>query len=74
MFMLLFVLVVHLCLSTCHFHDVEYSEKVVSDQKGDFFGWSLATSYQKLVVGALKDGHGSVMVDEGVRVKAPAGI
>ena len=75
MFML-FVFVVR--LATCHnILDVEYTEKIVSDRKDDGFGSSLATSYQKLVIGAphvdLSDAPGSVMVDEGVRVKGPKG-
>ena len=69
----LFVFVVH--FSTCHILDVEYSERVVSDHKHDGFGYSLATSYHKLVIGAPWDDNkrGSVMVDDGVRVKGPAG-
>ena len=70
MFLLLFVFAVH--LSTCHVIDVEYRDKVVSDHKGDGFGVSLATSHHKLVIGAPWGG-GSVMVDEGVRVKGPEG-
>ena len=68
MFLLLFVFVVR--LSTCHAVDVEYREKVLSGRKGDWFGVSLATSYHMLVIGARS---GSVMVDEGVRVKGPDG-
>ena len=69
----LFVFVVH--SSTCHILDVEYSERVVSDHKDDWFGNSLATSHHKLVIGAPTDDNsrGSVMVDEGVRVKGPEG-
>ena len=68
-FELFFVFAVR--LSTCLAVDVEYSEKVVSDHKRDGFGWSLATSYHKLVIGAPRDDlwRGSVMVEEGVRVK-----
>ena len=72
--MLLFVFAFH--LSTCHNAvDIEYSEKVVSDHKYDAFGYSLATSHHKLVIGAPYDDdyRGSVMVDEGVRVKGPVG-
>jgi len=72
----LFVLVVHL-LSTCHtILDVEFCERVVSDHKGDGFGYSLATSYHKLVIGAPWDDNrrGSVIVDKGVRVKGPEGL
>ena len=64
--------VVH--MSTCHIAvDVEYSKKIVSDRKGDAFGYSLATSNHKLVVGAPWDDnyHVSVMVNGGVRVKGP---
>ena len=69
------VSIVH--LTTCQGLDVEYSARLVSDHKGDAFGWSLATSYRKLVIGAPpspmdKNKRGSVMVDEGVRVKGPA--
>ena len=73
MFMLLFVFAFH--LPTCHNAvDIEYSDKVVSDHKGDGFGRSLATSHHKLVIGAPSDNkwRGSVVVDEGVRVKGPA--
>ena len=71
--MFLFVFTVHLCLSTCHVVDVEYRDKIVSDHKYDWFGRNLATSYHKLVIGALNDDNhrGSVMVDEGMRVKGP---
>ena len=71
--MLFFVFVVH--LSTCHAVDVEYSKQIVSDHEGDRFGKSLATSYNELVIGAPGDDNcrGSVMVDEGVWVKGPAG-
>ena len=57
----LFLFVVRL---TCHAVDVEYSEKVVSDHELDGFGWSLATSHHRLVIGAPYDynWHGSVMV------------
>ena len=67
----LFVFVVH--SSTCHNLDVEYSERVVSDHKGDLFGFSLATSHHKLVIGAPFDDNsrGSIMVDKSVRVKGP---
>ena len=75
MFVLLFVFVFR--VSTCHnVLDVEYSEKIVSDRKDDWFGRSLAKSYHKLVIGAPKDDNrrGSVMMaDESVRVKGPAG-
>ena len=74
MFLLFFLFFVR--LSTCHnVVDVEYSHRVVSDHKGDWFGVSLATSHHKLVIGAPWDDNnrGSVMVDEGVRVKGPAG-
>ena len=74
MFALLLVSAVH--LSTCHnVLDVEYSERVVSDHEGDLFGYSWATSCHKLVIGAPWDDNtrGSVMVDDGVRVKGPAG-
>ena len=66
-----FVFVVH--SSTCHNLDVEYIKRVVSDHTADAFGVSLATSHQKLVVGAPLDDNnrGSVLVDEGVRVKGP---
>ena len=77
MFML-FVFVVR--LSTCHNVNVEFSKKLVSDRKGDGFGYSLATSQHKLVIGApfadlwsTTDYPGSVMVDESVRVKGPEG-
>ena len=78
MYMLLFVFVLN--LSFCHdIVDVEYSEKVVSDRKGDGFGSSLATSLHKLVVGAKHDDNwrGSVTVwswfSQSVRVKGPSG-
>ena len=37
------------------------------------FGWSLATSHHKLVVGAPFDNkrRGSIMVDDGVRIYGP---
>ena len=71
--MWLFVLVAH--ISNCLAVDVEYSEKIVSDHKGDWFGVSLATFDHKLVIGAPEDynSRGSVMVDKGLRVKGPAG-
>ena len=74
MFML-FLFVYVLRLSTCLAVDVQYTERVVSDHEGDGFGWSLTTSYHKLVIGSPVDDNlrGSVMVDEGVRVKGPAG-
>ena len=58
MFGLLLVFAVQ--LSTCHNAvDVEYSKKIVSDRKGDAFGYSLATSNHKLVVGVPPwFGHG----------------
>ena len=69
-FVVLFVFVVR--QSTCRLVDVEYSEKLVSDHKGDLFGWSLATSHNKLVIGAPWDDNkrGSIMVDK-VRVNGP---
>ena len=71
MFGLLLVFVVR--LSTCHNTvDVEYSEKVISDRKNDWFGNSLATSGHMLVVGApMDDNHrGSITVmEDGVRVR-----
>ena len=73
MFMtLLCVSVVH--LSTCLAVEVEYSKKIVSDREGDEFGYSLATSHHKLVIGApwYNGRRGSVVVDEGVRVERPA--
>ena len=74
MFAFLLVTAVH--LSTCHeILDVEYSERVVSDHRGDWFSVSLATSNHKLVIGAPYDDirRGSIIVDDGVRVNGPAG-
>ena len=49
---------------------------MVSDHQDDGFGYSLSTSYKKLVIGALWDnnGRGSVMVVDGVRINAPQGM
>ena len=71
--LLLFVSVAH--ISTCHAVEVEYSKKIVSDRKHDGFGNSLATYHNKLVIGAPDDDNdrGSVIMDEGVRVKGPEG-
>ena len=69
---LLFAFVAH--FSTCHYVlDVEYSKRIVNDRKGDWFGYSLATSHHRLVIGAAfdDDERGSVVVDDGVRVKGP---
>ena len=75
MFMMLLLFVSIVCLSTCHAVEVEYSKKIASDRKGDWFGTSLATSHHKLVIGAPYDDNqrGSIIVDESVRVKGPAG-
>ena len=71
--MLALLLISVVRLSTCHnILDVEYSERVFSDTEGDGFGFSLATSHHKLVIGAPNDnGRGSVMVDDHVRVNGP---
>ena len=54
---------------------VEYTKTIVSDHKGDGFAWSLTTSNKKLVISAPWDNNyrGSLMVDDGMCIKAPQG-
>ena len=79
MFVLLFVSIIHLspCVAVA---DVEYSFKYSyegqSDHEHDYFGFSLATSNHKLVVGApaYHDGRGSITVmPDGLQVRGPPG-
>merc|ERR1711962_137430 len=75
--MLIFFIMYATQLSLCGcVVDVEYAYKVTSDHYRDWFGMSLSTSNRKIVIGASwdnNDNSGSIMVEKGVRIKAPQG-